>query len=132
MIVLRNKAFAQQQVNKIPKPGETIDPGKQPQLPKQGDDNSQEVTAKDLQLEQMKLQRQQIQIQHQRQQLLAKEQMAKARNMTQLQKMENEKEQSENKDRIRTRQQEVVNQKPDNTALYKTKSKAVQPVAMPK
>ena len=60
------------------------------------------------------------------------EQMAKARNMTQLQKMENEKEQSENKDRIRTRQQEVANQKPDNTALYKTKSKAVQPVAMPK
>ena len=59
MIVLRNKAFAQQ-ANRIPKPGETIDPGKQPQLPKQGDDNSQEVTAKDLQLEQMKLQRQQI------------------------------------------------------------------------
>ena len=49
-----------------------------------------------------------------------------------LQKMENEKEQSDNKDRIRTRQQEVANQRPDNTALCKTKSKAVQPVAMPK
>ena len=116
----------------VPKPGETIDPGKTTPQQQQGAGTSQELTAKDLQLEQMKLQRQQIQIQHQRQQLLAKEQMAKARNMTQLQKMENEREQSDNKDRIRTRQQEAANQRPDNTGLYKTKSKAVQPVAMPK
>ncbi len=129
MIVLRNKAYSSAN---IPKPGEMIDPGKAPQLPAQGDDNSQEVTAKDLQLEQMRLQRQQIQIQHQRRVLQAKEQMAKARNMTQLQKMENEKEQSDNKDRLRAHQVEVANQKPDNTSLYKTKSKAVQPVAMPK
>lgn len=115
----------------VPKPGETIDPGKS-QMPKQADPNSQEVTSRDLQLEQMRLQRQQIQIQHQRQQLLAKEQMAKARALTQLQKMENEEKQSESKDRIKVRQQEANLQGPDNTHLYKTKSKAVQPVSMPK
>lgn len=127
MIVIRDKSFSAG----IPKPGDTIDPGKS-QVPKQGDSNSQEVTARDLQLEQYRLQRQQIQIQHQKQQLLAKEQMAKARTLTQLQKMENEEKQSANKDQIRNRQQEINSQKPDNTYLYKTKSKAVQPVSMPK
>ena len=126
MIILRDKKFS------VPRPGETLE-AKNPQLPAQGGDQGEKpLTSKDLLLEQMKLQRQQISINHQRQQMRAKEEMTKMRQITQLQKMESEEKQSDQKDQIRTRQQESIGQKPDNTGLYKQKAKTVAPVGMPK
>lgn len=122
MIVLRNKRYS----DYVPKPGETAKvnngQGQQPsqQLPSQGE---QQVTSKDLQLEQLKLQRQQQLILHQRAMLQQKETL-------QRQKMENDKDESDDKDRIKIRQQEIKDGKADNTGLYKTKSKANQPVPM--
>lgn len=122
MIVLRNKRYS----DYVPKPGETAKvnngQGQQPsqQLPSQGE---QQVTSKDLQLEQLKLQRQQQLILHQQAMLQQKETL-------QRQKMENDKDESDDKDRIKIRQQEIKDGKADNTGLYKTKSKANQPVPM--
>lgn len=128
MIILRNKRYS----DYVPKLGETakVDNGQeQPnqQLPSQGE---QQVTSKDLQLEQFKLQRQQQLILHQQAMLQQKETLQRQRELVQRQKMENDKDESDNKDRIKIRQQEIKNGKADNTGLYKTKSKANQPVPM--
>ena len=124
MIVLRNKKFS------VPKPGEMISPTRQQQVPQQGNDNSQELTSKDLQLEQMRMQKQILQIQHQKEQMKIKEDMARRRNLTQLNKMESEEKQTQQKNQIKTRKIEANNDRADNTGLYKTKSKPVQPVPM--
>jgi len=124
MIVLRNKKFS------VPKPGEMISPVRQQQVPQQGNDNSQELTSKDLQLEQMRMQKQILQIQHQKEQMKIKEDMARRRNLTQLNKMESEEKQTQQKNQIKTRRIEANNDKVDNTGLYKTKSKPIQPVPM--
>lgn len=99
-------------------------------LPEQ--EPSQEITSKDLQLEQLRLQRQQRLIQHQKTQLRIKEDMAKSRALAQAQKREAEKDTSEAKDRIRIKQQEQESQGSQNTGLYKTRTKPVAPVSMPK
>lgn len=124
MIVLRNKKFS------VPKPGEMISPARQQQVPQQGNDNSQELTSKDLQLEQMRMQKQILQIQHQKEQMKIKEDMARRRNLTQLNKMESEEKQTQQKNQIKTRRIEANNDKVDNTGLYKTKSKPIQHVPM--
>lgn len=121
MIVLRDKKYTEQ----LPQQAQQM------ALPQQGEEQ-QPLTSKDLLLEQMKLQRQQISINHQRQIMRAKEEMAHRRNLTQLQRMESEEKQSDQKDQIKTRQQESINQKPDNTGLYKQKAKTVPPVGMPR
>lgn len=129
MIVLRNKRYS----DYVPKSGETakVDngQGQQPsqQLPSQ---EEQQVTSKDLQLEQLKLQRQQQLILHQQAMLQQKETLQRQRELVQRQKMENDKDESDDKDRIKIRQQEIKDGKADNTGLYKTKSKANQPVPM--
>ena len=121
MIVLRDIKYTEQLSQQA----------QQMALPQQGEEQ-QPLTSKDLLLEQMKLQRQQISINHQRQIMRAKEEMARRRNLTQLQRMESEEKQSDQKDQIKTRQQESINQKPDNTGLYKQKAKTVPPVGMPR
>jgi hypothetical protein len=124
MIVLRDKEFS------VPKVGETI--SSKSQIPQQGDDNSQEVTSRDLQLEQMRLQRQQRLIQHQRAQLQVKENMARARALAQRQRIEREKSESDQKDSIKIKQMEENSNAAKNTNLYKTQSRPVAPVSMPK
>ena len=111
MIIIRTKKFAEEQ---------------QPEL--------QGMAVKDMQMEQFKLQRQQRLIQHQKNQLQIKEDMARAKALTQQPKLEQEKDEAEDKDRIRIKQQERLSNegKKDNTNLYKTKSKITAPVSMPK
>lgn len=97
--------------------------------------SSEEVTMRDLQLEQARLQRQQTQIQHQKSQLLMKNEMARRREVVQLQKLKKDETDSQIKNAIRAKKEE--NDKNDearirNAALYKPKPKLVQPVAMPK
>ena len=128
MIILRSKNYS------VPNPGDVTDPTTNSSAQPDMEDamRSQEISARDLQIERMKLQRQQMQINNQRQQLQVKEQISKNRQLTQLQKAEKEKEQSVGKDRIRIRQQENNNQTPNNTGLYKSKAHAVQPTSMPR
>ena len=125
MIVLRDKEFS------VPKVGETISP--KSQIPQQEDDNSQEITSRDLLLEQMRLQRQQRLIQHQKAQLQVKENMARARALAQQQRLEREKGEDDQKDSIRIKQMEENSNVAKNTSsLYKTKSRPITSISMPK
>ena len=118
----------------VPQPGKTIQqgmPGEQ-DLAQQAPD---EVTMRDLQLEQARLQRQQTQIQHQKSQLLLKNEMARRREVVQLQKLKKDGDDERMKNAIRARKEENDNNdeaKARNASLYKSKPKLVQPVGMPR
>lgn len=119
----------------VPQPGKTIQqgmPGEQQDLAQQAPD---EVTMRDLQLEQARLQRQQTQIQHQKSQLLLKNEMARRREVVQLQKLKKDGDDERVKNAIRARKEENDNNdeaKARNASLYKSKPKLVQPVGMPR
>lgn len=96
---------------------------------------TEEITMKDLQLEQARLRRQQIQIQHQKSQLLLKDEMARKRNVIQLQKLKKDEEDTMVKNSINVKKEERDNNEEAqtrNTSLYKSRPKPVQPVGMPK
>jgi hypothetical protein len=100
-----------------------------------GDTNNGELTMRDLQLEQARLRRQQIEIQHQKSQLLLKDEISRRRSMVQMQKMEQEEKDAQNRARIQARKEENRNNNEagvKNTSLYKTRPKAIQPVGMPR
>lgn len=90
---------------------------------------SQAISDRDIQVEQMKTARQQNLLQHQKEQLAAKMDMQRKRDLLQKQKIEAEKKEVEAKVRVRTRAMENEDG-PDNTNLYKTKSRIVPPVPM--
>jgi hypothetical protein len=97
--------------------------------------SSEEVTMRDLQLEQSRLQRQQTQIQHQKSQLLLKNEMTRRREIVQLQKLKKDEEDARIKNSIRVKKEEEKNNeeaKARSASLYKTKPRPVQPVGMPK
>lgn len=131
MIVLRNKNYS------VPQPGEMIEPkpgvvGQQgQQLPEALE---QEKINKDLTVEQMKLQRQQIRIQHAKTMAQREEEMARMRQLTQMQKMEQDKDEADQKNRIRVANQEEGSTNPAvrNASLYKARSKPAPTVGMPK
>ena len=95
----------------------------------------EEVTMRDLQLEQARLQRQQIQIQHQKSQLLLKDEMSRRRSMVQLQKLKKDEEDARIKNSIRVKKEETDKNEETqarNVSLYKSRPKLVQPVGMPR
>ena len=119
-----------------PQPGKTVQQGLPGDL-QQGTAQQapDEVTMRDLQLEQARLQRQQTQIQHQKSQLLLKNEMARRREVVQLQKIKKDGDDERVKNAIRARKEENDNNdeaKARNASLYKSKPKLVQPVGMPK
>ena len=126
----------------VPPPGKAIQQSsqgtqqQQPQSPNQGQQQPpNEVTMKDLQLEQARLQRQQIQIQHQKSQLLLKDDMARRRNVVQLQKIKQDEDETRLKNSIRVKKEENDDNdeaRARNASLYKSRSKLVQPVGMPR
>lgn len=135
MIVKRkNKNFS----IPVPEPGKTIQQGLPGaiQQPQQGQQmSSDEVTMRDLQMEQARLQRQQTQIQHQKSQLLLKDEMARRREVVQLQKLKKDQDDDRIKNAIRAKKEENDNNdeaRARNASLYKSKPKAVQPVGMPR
>ena len=110
-------------------------PQNQSQLQNQPQQQTGEITMKDLQLEQARLRRQQIQIQHQKSQLLLKDEMARKRNVIQLQKLKKDEEDTMVKNSINVKKEERDNNEEAqirNTSLYKSRPKPVQPVGMPK
>ena len=93
------------------------------------DQAPEQMTSRDMQLEQMKLQRQLMQTGRLRQKLEAQERRDESRRIMQLQKMEHLKDIEEDRQRVRVKKLE---DKDDNvnTSLYKSKSHPVAPVSM--
>lgn len=93
------------------------------------DQAPEQMTSRDMQLEQMKLQRQLMQTSRLRQKLEAQERRDESRRIMQLQKMEHLKDIEEDRQRVRVKKLE---DKDDNvnTSLYKSKSHPVAPVSM--
>lgn len=112
MIVLRSKSYAV--------------PSEQEQQPSQ---DQKVATSKDLLIEQMKLQRALLQTQKQRQQLQAQESRDRLRQVTTAQRIEQRKDEQEDKNNLKVRKMEV-DEGAKNVNLYKSKSTAVPPVSM--
>jgi hypothetical protein len=124
MIVFRRKEFA------------LADDQGQGQIvssPQQSDQASitNEVTSRTLLLQQMRLQRQIIQTQQARRKLEQQERLSKMKQLGQLQKTEQEKEDREKSNQVQIKKSEDgVRKMNDNTNLYKSKAKTVPPVSM--
>ncbi len=90
-----------------------------------------EVTSRTLLLQQMRLQRQIIQTQQARRKLEQQERLSKMKQLGQLQKTEQEKEDREKSNQVQIKKSEDgVRKMNDNTSLYKSKAKTVPPVSM--
>jgi hypothetical protein len=133
MIILRNKVFA------VPQAGEMVDIVKNgkytgpPQSPQaQPQQVPQEITSRDLQIEQMRLQRQQRLLQHQKAKLQVQEGLARTRAITQRQKIEDEKREHDLKNIMEIHKRIYDDNEVHNPTLYKSKSTITAPVAMPK
>ena len=122
MLILRkNKLFAV--TNTVNKPNA---PQEQEQQPNPGE---QIKTSKDLLVEQMKLQRVLLQTQKQRQQVQAQETRDRMRQIQSAQKIEQRKEEQEDKSDLKRRKMEV-DEGAKNVGLYKSRSNPVAPVPM--
>lgn len=123
MIVFRRKEFA------VADQGQ----GQIVYSPQQSDQASitNEVTSRTLLLQQMRLQRQIIQTQQARRKLEQQERLSKMKQLGQLQKTEQEKEDREKSNQVQIKKSEDgVRKMNDNTSLYKSKAKTVPPVSM--
>lgn len=87
-----------------------------------------QITSKDLQLEQGRLQRELMKTQRLRQKMQQEERQNDAKRLMQLQKMEQKKDMEEDKARIRIKKME--DDKEEKTSLYKSKPHSVAPVPM--
>ena len=88
-----------------------------------------QMTSKDIQLEEGRLQRQLLMTQRMRQKIQADEKKSQMNRIIQQQRMEQRKDLEEDKQRVRIKKMEQANNDA-NTSLYKTKSRPVPPVAM--
>lgn len=123
MIIFRRKEFA------LADQGQ----GQIVSSPQQSDQASitNEVTSRTLLLQQMRLQRQIIQTQQARRELEQQERLSKMKQLGQLQKTEQEKEDREKSNQVQIKKSEDgVRKMNDNTSLYKSKAKTVPPVSM--
>ena len=116
MIKIKRKLFSKQGNKESSSVNSSVNPPNQ-------------LTSRDMQLEQMKLQRQLMQTNRMRQRLEAEERRDESRRIMQLQKMEQRKDIEEDKQRVRIRKMEEGDQN-NNTSLYKSKSHPVAPVSM--
>lgn len=87
-----------------------------------------QITSKDLQFEQGRLQRELMKTQRLRQKMQQEERQNDAKRLMQLQKMEQKKDMEEDKARIRIKKME--DDKEEKTSLYKSKPHLVAPVPM--
>ncbi len=134
MIIFRRKNFAN-----IPNPGayngDTVSKQnsmayqqQQAQAGQSNDDSP--ASSKDLLIQQMRLQRQIMITQQQRQRMQNQETMEQMKQLSQKSKAQSDKDNAEKSQNIRVQRQQQEDQKPDNTGLYKTKSKILPPVSM--
>lgn len=129
MIVLKRFSLS----NPEGEQGEQVDVGgKLKSGNSQRQQQTQEVTSRNLMIQQMRLQRQLIQTQQARRKLEQQERLAKSRQLNQQQRMEAEKDMREDSNNLKVKAQEKESEKASNTSLYKTRSVPNQPVSMPK
>ena len=93
-------------------------------------DPNNQLTSKDLAIENMKMQRQLMLNQRMRQQLQAKERADQVRQISKMQKNEEARDEQETKNQIKVKKIEQDRDEAKNVGLYKTKSKPVPPVPM--
>lgn len=92
----------------------------------------QEMTSKDLQIEQMRLQRQILETQRMRQRMQAEERMQEMKQVNQTQKLEQKKDEAQKDNQLKVKKIDAQNsrQEVNNIGLYKTKSKPTPTVSM--
>lgn len=89
-----------------------------------------DVTSRDLQLEQMRMQRQLLQTQRMREKLAAQERRDAMKTLQQSQKDDTDEKESQAKNQIRLKKLDNEETGAKNVNLYKTRSKVVSPVPM--
>lgn len=92
--------------------------------------NFSDMTSSELQAEQMKMQRQVLEMQRQREKLRAEETKRRLQATQDAQRQERMKDEEEAKNQIKVRKIEQDENRPSNTALYKSRSKIVTPIPM--
>ena len=92
----------------------------------------QEMSSRDLQIEQMRLQRQVLETQRMRQRIQAEERMQELKQSTQAQKIEQKKDEAREDNQLKVKKIDAQNNRKDvnNIGLYKTKSKPTPTVSM--
>ena len=94
----------------------------------------QEMTSKDLQIEQMRLQRQILETQRMRQRMQAEERMQEMKQVNQTQKLEQKKDEAQKDNQLKVKKIDAQNSRQEvninNIGLYKTKSKPTPTVSM--
>ena len=88
------------------------------------------ITSRELQIEQLRMQREIMETQKMKEKLKAEEAQNRLRQQTMLQKMEQKKDQEESKNQIKVKKLEVDNSSPENVSLYKTRSRVITPIPM--
>lgn len=91
------------------------------------------MTAKDLQIEQMKLQRQLMQTQRMRQKMEAEERLNQSKQLAQMQRSQQKEDREEKENQVRVRKLQddtAINPADRNWNLVKTKAKPTAPVSM--
>lgn len=96
------------------------------------DQAKQEMSSRDLQIEQMRLQRQILETQRMRQRIQAEERTQQLKQTTQVQKMEQKKDEVRDENQLKAKKIDAQNnrQEINNIGLYKTKSKPTPTVSM--
>ena len=101
------------------------------QDPSVSQDPNNQLTSKDLAIENMRMQRQLMMNQRMRQKLQAQERADQLRQITKMQKSEEEKDSQDTKNQIKIKKiEQDRNDEAKNVGLYKTRSKPIPPVPM--
>ena len=116
MIILRSKFFADEQQQAAQNLQDNI--------------NQQQITSRDLQIEQMKQQRQLLHTMRLREKIQAQERRDAMVNARLAQKQSAQEKDDDIKNQIRITKNQAQDEGAKNVGLYKTRSKAVQPVPM--
>lgn len=98
--------------------------------PSVSQDPNNQLTSKDLAIENMKMQRQLMMNQRMKQKLQAQERADRMKQIAKIQKSEDEKDEQETKNQINRKKVEQEKDEAKNVGLYKTKSKMPAPVPM--
>lgn len=98
--------------------------------PSVSQDPNNQLTSKDLAIENMKMQRQLMLNQRMKQKLQAQERADRIKQITRAQKNEEAKDEQESKNQIKVKKIEQDRDEAKNVGLYKTKSKMPAPVPM--
>ena len=93
-------------------------------------EEQEQITSRELQIEQLRMQRQILETQKLKEKLRAQESQQRLKQLSQAQKVEQKRDMEEDKNQIKVRRIEDENNSPKNVSLYKTRSKVITPIPM--